>query len=83
MPFAAYQLSTVILNNVQLRKHFSSNAIEIFSSHIFKNVSSIYFELMFLRCLLILIVFCLCIRTVPCYYLQYLLSILYHFNKIN
>lgn len=30
--FSANQLTTMILNNAQLRKHFSSNAVELFSS---------------------------------------------------
>lgn len=38
MPFAAYQLTAMILNNEQLRKHFSSNAVKIFSSDMYKNV---------------------------------------------
>ncbi|KAL4131307.1 hypothetical protein QTP88_008640 [Uroleucon formosanum] len=37
MPFASYQLASVVLNNAKLRKHFSSNAVEIFSSNVFKN----------------------------------------------
>lgn len=39
MPFASYQLASVVLNNAKLRKHFSSNAVEIFSSNVFKNVT--------------------------------------------
>lgn len=39
MPFASYQLTAVILNNAKLRKHFSSSAVEIFSSNAFKNVT--------------------------------------------
>jgi len=39
MPFASYQLAAVVLNNAKLRKHFSSNAVVIFSSNIFKNVT--------------------------------------------
>lgn len=38
MPFASYQLAAVVLNNAKLRKHFSSNAVVIFSSNVFKNV---------------------------------------------
>lgn len=37
MPFASYQLAAVVLNNAKLRKHFSSNAVVIFSSNVFKN----------------------------------------------
>ncbi|XP_050543998.1 condensin-2 complex subunit G2-like [Daktulosphaira vitifoliae] len=37
LPFAAYQLAFVILNNLLFRKYFSSNAVEIFSSSIYKN----------------------------------------------
>jgi hypothetical protein len=38
MPFASYQLAAMILSNAKLRKHFSSNAVVIFSSDVFKNV---------------------------------------------
>lgn len=38
IPFGAYQLILVILNNAQLRKEFSSNALAIFSSNAYKNV---------------------------------------------
>ncbi|XP_050529448.1 uncharacterized protein LOC126899015 isoform X2 [Daktulosphaira vitifoliae] len=37
IPFAAYQLATVILNNVQLRKYFSMNLVDIFASNAYKN----------------------------------------------
>ncbi|VVC32382.1 Hypothetical protein CINCED_3A006773 [Cinara cedri] len=37
MPFAASQLTAVILNNVQLRRYFSLNAVNIFSSDMYKN----------------------------------------------
>jgi len=39
MPFASYQLSALVLSNAKLRKHFSSNAVAIFSSNVFKNVT--------------------------------------------
>lgn len=39
MPFASYQLLALILSNAKLRKHFSSNAVAIFSSNVFKNVT--------------------------------------------
>lgn len=38
IPFGAYQLVLVILNNASLRKDFSSNAVTIFSSDTYKNV---------------------------------------------
>ncbi|XP_050420549.1 condensin-2 complex subunit G2-like [Adelges cooleyi] len=36
LPFAAYQLAIIILNNTMLRKYFSLNAVDIFSSNIYK-----------------------------------------------
>lgn len=53
MPFAAYQLTAMILNNEKLRKHFSSNAVNIFSSDMYKNVLilSYYFYIKYLNIL--------------------------------
>lgn len=38
IPFGAYQLSLVILNNALLKKDFSSNAVAILSSDVYENV---------------------------------------------
>lgn len=47
MPFASYQLSALVLSNAKLRKHFSSNAVAIFSSNVFKNVTIQFIKILF------------------------------------
>jgi len=40
MPFIANQLTAVIVNSSRLRKMFSSNTVELFSSNAYKKVQN-------------------------------------------